>query len=229
MTQSELDLPRVVVDHDMIVIDSLFDTPDSFLGWRAEHSEWSESQPECHWQALLQHSLDFMSNNLMDWKTHPIICVSEHLWVAEVDDSANWWLTCCSCFWMNNWFWTRGLAAESLKSDSSLPRRGGGVNALLIELEACRNLKARTSFLSWWESRWNIQTWPFVHSLPWCWRLTCWYAWEELHGLDQIGLLWHAWLHWASWYLQNSYEPETNEGLWKDWVLQDAEPELQLE
>ena len=112
--------------------------------------------------------------------THATICMNEHLWVAEIDASASWWLISFPSVWVDPWSPRTEFAVESCESDSWLPRRGVGANAVLTDLEAFLNQRVRASLFSWREPMWNIQDWPFVDSLPWGWRLTCWSTWGKI-------------------------------------------------
>ena len=67
-------------------------------------------------------------------------CVNIHSCVAE---ESSWGLT---SWWMSD-------SAESLESEFSLPRHGGGVNARLSRTDASLNLWVRISCWSWKESK----------------------------------------------------------------------------
>ena len=78
-----------------------------------------------------------------------------------------------SCNWIGLWMWL--LSSEW--SESSLPRRGGGVKALRILTDVDLNRWIMKSCWFWIVSKLIIQTWP------WCWLQTCWYSrasrWSE--------------------------------------------------
>ena len=125
MTQSELDLPKVVVDYDAIAIDSFFDSPDSFLDWWTENSERTDPSPERHRQFSCS-VLWLYEQSLEELKDLHHICMSEHLWVAEVDNSASWWITSCASLWINRWSWSW---SETSLSDFAIHYNWGDVKA----------------------------------------------------------------------------------------------------
>ena len=78
-----------------------------------------------------------------------------------------------SCNWIGIWMWP--LSSE--RSESSLPRWGGGVKALRILTDADLNRWIMKSCWFWIASKLIIQTWH------WCWLQTWWYShacrWSE--------------------------------------------------
>ena len=101
---------------------------------------------------------------------------------------------------------------ETLDSNDSLPRRGGGVNACLILTEASLNLWVSISCWSWKESKSNIHTWP-EKRWPWCWLQACWCTLERtlwhvcVHWYPYSHLSWLTWLSWPSPHLSNTWKP----------------------
>ena len=103
--------------------------------------------------------------------------------------------------------------------------RGGGVNALLADLEASLNLRV-TLCVPWTESKRNTQLW--LYFLPWCWRLSCWCTRERTTWVrpDRFSLT--CFIALSFWHLQNSFELDKWRSL-ERLSLEDANPELQLE
>ena len=85
------------------------------------------------------------------------------------------WFRAFLTFWPASGIWA--WVSSSEWSEWSLPRRGGGVKALRILIEADLNRWIMKSCWSWIASKLIIQTWP------WCWPQTCWYGlarrWSE--------------------------------------------------
>ena len=114
--------------------------------------------------------LTFLNIAIESWYPCTMKCMIDMMNAMNVHH-----LLVAEAFWMTWFSWICIRTSEWLESWFSLPRRGGGVKALWILLDADLNRWITKSCWFWNKtSKLIIQTWPWCWAQTWCSRASLW-------------------------------------------------------